>query len=562
VLPQVWSKANPIDISGDADGARYAAAIQAVLDDPGNDAVLAMNVPTALASSRDAAEAVATTVRAHQGRRAPPKPVFAVWIGGTSGDTAAFEAARIPNYGSEADAVRSFMHLVRYREGIDQLMRTPPALPQDFRPDAAKARQAVQRAVAEGRAWLDPLEIDALMAAYDIPIAGVALARNADDAAAVAKRWLGDGPVALKILSPDIVHKSDVDGVRLNLRDATAVREAATGILARARELRPDARIAGVTVHPMIVRPKTRELIAGLADDPTFGPVIAFGAGGTAVEAIADKALTLPPLDLALARDLIERTRVSRILHAYRDVPAADLDAVALVPVKLATMAAEIPEIREIDLNPLLVGAFGVVALDARVAVAPAASEGAARFAIRPYPKQWERKERLRDGSQVLVRPVKPEDEPLYPPFLGRVTSEDLRLRFFAPVKDVSHNFIARFTQIDYARAMAFVAIDPLTGEMFGVGRLHTSRQANRAEYAVLVRSDFKGRGLGWLLMQQLIEYARREGIAILHGEVLTENTTMLRMCAELGFRITDSADDSTVRYVELNVADAPPGGA
>jgi acetyltransferase len=557
VLPPVWSKANPIDISGDADGARYAAAMEAVLADSGNDAVLAMNVPTALASARDAAEAVAGKVREHQGRRSPPKPVFAVWVGGTPHETASFEAARIPNFRSEADAIRSFTHLVRYRERIDSLMSAPPNLPSAIAPDTASAGQVVRRAVQDGRDWLDPLEIDALMAAYAIPIAPAALAHDADEAVAVAQRWLGEGPVALKILSPDIVHKSDVDGVRLNLRDETAVRDAASGILARARKLQPDARLTGVTVHPMIVRPKARELIVGVADDATFGPVLVFGAGGTAVEVIADKALALPPLDLTLARDLIARTRVSRILKAYRDVPAADLDAVAMVLVRLAAMAAEIPEIREIDLNPLLAGEFGVIALDARVAVAKAAGEGAARFAIRPYPKEWERNERLRDGTEVLLRPVRPEDEPLYPPFFGRVTPDDLRLRFFAPVKDFSHAFIARFTQIDYARAMAFVAIDPPTGDMLGVGRLHIARQGNRAEYAVLVRSDVKGRGLGWVLMQMLIEYARREAIAVVHGEVLTENTAMLKMCAELGFRIAECPEDPTLRYVEMNVADA-----
>ena len=215
----------------------------------------------------------------------------------------------------------------------------------------------------------------------------------------------------------------------------------------------------------MILRPKARELIAGIADDPTFGPVIVFGRGGTAVEVISDKALALPPLDLKLARELIARTRVSRVLKAYRDVPAADENAIALVLVKLAQLAADLPEVRELDLNPMLADETGVIAVDARVAVAPVETarrgpSGHPRFAIRPYPKEWERHTTLRDGTGILVRPVRPEDEPLYGPFFAAVTPQDLRLRFFAPVKEFGHAFIARFTQIDYARAMAFIAIE------------------------------------------------------------------------------------------------------
>jgi acetyltransferase len=310
----------------------------------------------------------------------------------------------------------------------------------------------------------------------------------------------------------------------------------------------------------MIVRQKARELIAGLADDKTFGPVVVFGAGGTAVEIINDKALALPPLDLRLADDLIRQTRISRILNAYRDIPAADRNAVALTLVKLAQLAADFPEIREVDLNPLLADENGVIVLDARVAVTeqpeipPRQARHRSRFAIRPYPKEWERIVRLKDGTEVQVRPLRPEDEGLYPPFLQKVTAEDLRLRFFAPVKDFGHAFIARFTQIDYARAMAFLAIDPGSGAMLGVGRVHLLSHSDTAEYAVLVRSDLKGRGLGWLLMQILIEYARSEGIQELRGEVLSDNLTMLHMCTELGFDIADSSTDRGVRVVRLRV--------
>ncbi len=560
-LPPIWSKANPVDIAGDADAARYAAALQALLADRENDAVLVMNVPTALASAADAARAVATVVRENRNQTYPSKPVLAVWIGDDGDASTDLEAAGIPRYASETEAVRGFMHLVRYREALDALMQTPPSLPQDFAPDVAAARRIVAGAVAAGRTWLDPIEIARLLAAYAIPITPAMLARDADEAATMAAPFLVSGQtVAVKILSPDIVHKSDVGGVRLNLGNERAVHEATDDILSRVRAARPAARIAGVTVHPMIVRPRARELIAGIADDPTFGPIIVFGHGGTAVEVINDKALALPPLDLTLAQDLISRTRVARLLKAYRNVPAADENALALALVKLAQLAADLPEVRELDLNPLLADENGVIALDARIAVAAVdrtrrVPSGHPRFVIRPYPKEWERNALLKDGTAILIRPVRPEDERLYGPFFEAVNEQDLRLRFFAPVKDRSHVFFARFTQLDYARAMAFIAIEETSGNMLGVVRLHANANYDTAEYAVLVRSDLKGRGLGWILMQLMIEYARSEGLRVIEGQVLAENTTMLRMCGELGFRIAPDPADAGICIVTLPLA-------
>ncbi len=558
-LPPIWSHANPIDIAGDADAARYSAAFEPLLEDTENDAVLVMNVPTALASSETAARLVAALAQAQHSQSLRPKPVFAVWVGTSDRTTPIFEAARIPSYATESDAVRGFMHLVRYREARDALMTTPPSLPQNFKPDVAAAREIIASAVQGGRRWLDPIEVTALCAAYAIPIAPALLARNPEEAAAVAVPLLAEGStVVAKILSHDIVHKSEVGGVRLNLGSPDAVRAAAADIIARAKAARPDARIAGVTIHPMVLRPKARELIAGVADDPTFGPVIVFGRGGTAVEVIGDKALALPPLDLKLAHDLIARTRVSRVLAAYRDVPAVDTDAVALLLVKLAQLAADLPEVRELDLNPVLADERGLIAVDGRVAVARAevrrGPTGHPRFAIRPYPQEWERHAALRDGTRILLRPVRPEDEPLYGPFFAAVTPQDMRLRFFAPVKEFGHAFIARFTQIDYARAMAFIAVDEASGEMLGVVRLHSDANYERGEYAVLVRSDLKGRGLGWLLMQLIIEYARAEGLRLIEGQVLSENAAMLEMCKKLGFEITYDPHESDTCVVKLAI--------
>ncbi|WP_046865786.1 bifunctional acetate--CoA ligase family protein/GNAT family N-acetyltransferase [Microvirga massiliensis] len=561
VLPPTWSRSNPLDIIGDADAARYGAALELLLGDPENDGILVLNVPTALTDASKIAEAVVSVVERERAKGLRQKPVFGVWLRKDELSAQAFERARIPRFGTEADAVRGFMQLVRYREAQTELMETPDSLPRDFVPDTVTARRIIDKAVSEGRHWLDPLEIGALLRAYAIPCAPVTLARNAEEAIAAAEPVLAEGgTVAVKILSPDIVHKSDIGGVQLDLTSVQAVRRATEEILERARRMRPEARISGVIVQPMVRRPRARELIAGIADDPTFGPVIVFGRGGTAVEIINDKALALPPLDLMLASDLIARTRVSRILKAYRDVPAADERAVALILVKLAQLAADLPEIREFDINPLLADRDGIIAVDARVAIAPCEEvrkgRGHPRFAVRPYPKEWERTITTRLGRKAFVRPLRPEDETLALEFFRDVTDEDLRLRFFAPVRDFSHAFLARLVQLDYERAIAFVAIDPDDGRFMGAVRLHADANRERGEYAILLRSDLKGIGLGWELMRLMIEWARAEGLQEVEGQVLRENKTMLEMCKNLGFQCSADPDDPDIRVVTLSLAE------
>ena len=558
VLPPTWSGSNPVDIVGDADPARYAAALEVLLADANNDAILVMNVQTAIAPAGDIAATVTGLVsKYHQLHQRAAKPVLAVWVGADQKIIDLLSGAGIPNYPTEDDAVRGFMYLVRHREVVAELAQVPPALPGEFTPDIDSARKIVAAALAEGRQWLDPVEIKRLLEAYEIPMVPTFAAADAEQAVAHASRLFSQGAtVVLKIMSRDIIHKSDVGGVVLNLTSPDAVRAATADILARAKKLRPEARISGVIVQAMVVRPKARELILGLADDPTFGTVIVFGRGGTAVEVINDKALALPPLDLPLARDLIERTRVSRLLRAYRDVPAAKPDAVATVLVKLTQMAADIPEIRELDINPLLADESGVLAVDARISVGQVERKfkgsGPANFAVRPYPSQWQRHIEVKDGWRVFVRPIRPEDEPLIHEFLRHVTSHDLRLRFFAPMKEFTHKFIARLTQLDYARAMAFVAFDEATNEMVGVVRIHSDSMYETGEYAILLRSDLKGRGLGWALMQLIIEYAKSEGLKTIYGDVLKENTIMLEMCRQLGFEVKGDPIEHDICDVRL----------
>ncbi|MGA7806983.1 GNAT family N-acetyltransferase, partial [Bradyrhizobium sp.] len=493
----------------------------------------------------------------HEKHRRGAKPVLAVWVGAEQNVVQTLSSAGIPNYPTEDDAVRGFMHLVRHREVVQALMRVPPAMPSAFAPDLDAARNIVATVLADGRAWLDPVEVKRLLEAYDIAMVPTFAATDVEQAVGYASHLFTTGAtVVLKINSRDIIHKSDVGGVVLNLTNPEAVRIAATNILARAKAARPQARISGVIVQAMVVRAKTRELILGVTDDPTFGTVIVFGRGGIAVEIINDKALALPPLDLQLARDLIERTRVSRLLCAYRDVPAVRPDAVAIVLMKLAQMAADIPELRDLDINPLLADETGVMAVDARVAVGHAAAKfkgsGPANFAVRAYPSQWERHLKVKDDWQVFVRPIRPEDEPLIHELLRHVTPNDLRLRFFAPMKEFSHDFIARLTQLDYARAMAFVAFDEASNELVGVVRIHSDSIYESGEYAILLRSDLKGRGLGWALMQHIIDYARSEGLKVISGDVLRENATMLEMCRGLGFEVKADPSEHDLCNVRL----------
>ena len=559
-IPAGWSRGNPIDIIGDADAARYGAAMRAALRDPETEAILAINCPTALTKQEETAQAVIEAVASRRTEVIWPPPVFAVWFGATPEVASRFETSGIPHFESETEAVRGFMHLVNHVRAQAALLQTPPSVPVDFTPDAGAARRIVAAALAKGAGWLDPIEVAAVLNSYDVPIAPVFAAANPADASQAARAPIAAGSkVALKIMSQQIAHKSDVGGVALNLDNAQAVADAAQKMLDTVSRLKPEARIDGFVVQPMIHRPGAHELIAGLASDPTFGPVIVFGHGGMAVEVIDDKALALPPLDLRLAHDLIGRTRIAAVLKGYRDVPRADIDAIALTLMKLAQLSADIPEIIELDLNPLLADANGVVALDARIRIEmqarPARRESTnPRFAIKPYPREWERELNTRGGAAVLARPIRPEDEKLYADFFAHVSPRDLRLRFFSAMKNFGHGFIARLAQIDYSRSMAFVALDRANQTLLGVVRLHFDANHENGEFAILVRSDRKGRGLGWSLMQLIIEYARAEGAKTICGQVMAENTEMLAMCAELGFAVADQFDTTELKSVSLQL--------
>lgn len=548
VLPGNWSRANPVDIIGDAPAQRYVDALRILRDDR-DSAILFIQAPTAIVPSETIAEALLPLATER-----PPR-VLGCWLGhgAVAEARARFRAAGIPDYPTPEEAVRAFSFLRQYHRHQAELMETPPALPAGQAPDLEGIRRLVQQALDAGTEWLTEPQAKDLLRRAGVPVTPLRSVAADPQAAASAADALGY-PVVLKILSTDITHKSDVGGVRLNLHNAHEVVEAARAMLARVAQHRPDARIEGFTVQPMVQRRNAHELIIGASIDPLFGPVILFGQGGTAVEVVADRALALPPLNVALADSLIERTRVARLLRGYRDVPPAHRPSIHAALLAVSQLLADVPEIAEIDINPLIVDADGAVALDARVRVSAERPAGAARFAIRPYPQElvetvdWH-------GQTLTVRPIRPEDEAQHLAFLEKMDPEDIRLRIFYSRRSIEHSELARLTQIDYDREMAFIATRTAADgspETIGVVRGICDPDNDTAEYGILVRSDLKGRGLGRLLMERLIRYLRGHGTRRIVGTVLRENKGMLGLVEHLGFAITPHPEDPELRLVEL----------
>ena len=529
VLPPTWSRGNPVDIIGDADGERYARALECLGKTPGRESLLVLNCPTAVASSTDAARVVVDAAKSAD------RAIFTSWLGQTAPEEAReiFAAAGIPTYETPEKAVRGFMHAVRYARGQAILLEVPPSIPANFNPDDAAGRTIIREALDAGETWLSQPRLWKLLDCYGIPTPRWIVARTEQEAADA-----GDAlgvPVALKIVSPDILHKSDVDGVALNLVGRDAIAAAAAAMRTRVLAKRPGARVDGFFVQEMVRRPDAFELILGAGTDATFGPFLLFGQGGTAVEIIDDKALALPPLNLALANELMSHTRVWRQLQGYRNRPPAALDDAALTLVRLSQLICDLGEVAEVDINPLLADVSGVIALDARVRIAPNPA-GDRRLAIRPYPKELERHESVSGIGELFLRPVKPEDASAFNRFFEQLAPEDVRLRFFTPLRALPERLRARFTQIDYDREMAFVLFRG--AEIIGVTRLAADPDNVKAEFAVIVRSDLKGKGLGRMLLDRIIQYARQRGIGEIFGDILPENTAMLNLCRDLGCRL------------------------
>jgi acetyltransferase len=544
VLPVTWSRGNPVDIIGDAPTERYVQTLQILLEDPQSDAVLFIHAPTAIVESSEIATAVAPAIEKAS------RNVLACWMGGDAVKQARaiFSQACIPTYDTPEEAVGAFLQVVQYRRNQDLLMEVPPSRSSEFVHDREKAQAVVATAVAEGRSMLSEPEAKAVLAAYSIPVVETRIARTIEEAVKVAAE-IGF-PVALKILSPDITHKSEVGGVALDLENAQAVDDAAKAILKRLQQYRPNARLPGFTVQSMARRPNAQELIIGTTTDAVFGPVILFGQGGIAVEVTADRAVGLPPLNMVLAHELISRTRVSKLLAGYRGRPPANLTAISRTLIQVSHLIADIPQIVELDINPLLADDQGVLALDARIRVAADEASGVDRFAIRPYPEELEEWISWQ-GRQVLLRPIKPEDGTQHVEFFNALDPQDVRYRVFMRMRELQRPQLARLTQIDYDREMAFIATcerEPGRFETLGVARAIADPDNISAEFAIIVRSDIKGQGLGPILLGKLISYCRSRGTKEIVGEALADNQRVLGLVRRFGGAIGDSAH-GTVRF-------------
>jgi acetyltransferase len=532
VLPATWSHANPIDLIGDADAGRYANSVSILIDDPGNDALLVAYCPTAIGSSADAAKGLIGALARSTGAK---KNVFACWMGAATvaEGRAQLIDAQLSDFETPERAVRAFMYLVRYRQNQDLLLETPTAGQPSPEIDLERARGVIRQALDDRREWLDPAEVAAFLACYNIPFARTQAVPDAKSAVEAARQM--NAPVALKIRSRDVIHKSDAGGVALNLQP-DEVEAAAERMNEKILQALPNARLEGFIVQEMIHRPSAYELIAGVSTDPTFGPVILFGQGGTAVEIVRDKSLELPPLNKPLARAQIERTRIAALLKGFRDRPAADIEGVVAVLVQLSQIVADHAEITEIDINPLLCDARGVIAVDCRIRVRVTAESPQSRLAIRPYPERLETEIRTPEGQAYKVRPIKPEDEPALRRFAEEVDTKDLWHGFFAPLRDRTHETAARLSQIDYDREMTLVAWEG--DRVAGLARSLADPDLEASECAVIIRRDLRQKGLAKQLLQALLSTIAALGIRKAVLIFPADQTRMLNIAEDMDFAV------------------------
>ncbi len=546
-LPPFWSHGNPIDILGDAKADRYAAATEIILNDPNVDAAIVVLTPQAMTEPTETAEAVARICK-NKG-----KPVLAAWMGAGAVEEGVkiFNQAGIPTYTSPERAVNAFMYLVQYGRNIEVLYDTPRELPMSFALDRDRLRDLFNTVLLAGDETLSESFSKAMLDAYEVPTTKPISARSPDEAVQAARR-LGH-PVVLKILSPQITHKTDVGGVQLNLRDDDEVRAAYQKIVDTATQRRPDADIEGVTVQRMVDTKNGYELILGAKKDPVFGAVIMVGSGGVTAELYNDSALGLPPLTERLARRMIESLKCYPILKGYRGKPGMNVDKLIEILMRLSYLIADYPEIEELDINPLLVTPDDAIALDARVIINKDLAGGDYRryshLAIRPYPEQYVRKAQMADGTPIVLRPIKPEDEPLWHDMLAACSTESIRSRFSYLFERTTHDMGARYCFIDYDREIGIVAELEEKGErkLIGVGRLVADPNHDTAEYAVLVPDPWQHQKVGTLLTNYCVEIAEGWNLRSVTAVTNKQNSRMIRIFESLGFELHREDDDEMV---------------
>jgi len=544
-----WSRSNPVDIPFNADGKAYSEVLKLLIKDKNSNGILVMHVPWTAQPDVEVAEALRDALKRVK------RMVLTAWMGSGTADDAreVFRKAAIPTYDSPTQAVRAFLYMADYLRNQEMLIETPDSLPSDFFPDTYKARDIVAKALSEDRESLTEPEAKDILAAYGVPVVETRIAVSAKDAV-IAADELGY-PVALKLRSPQIPQPFDVGGVLLDLETPERVWEGAATMLARVSRERPDAYIEGFTVQKMGRRPGAHELFISASVDPVFGPVLSFGHGGMAREMIQDMALTLPPLSMSLAKELVGRTRIHTLLKGTPSQLPADIDDICLTLIQISQLIVDVPQIASIDINPLYADSEGVLALGGKIGIAPFDGEGESRLAIRPYPRELEECIILKTGRKVTLRPIRPEDEDTHRDFLASLSDEDLRMRFFGVVqRHFDHKDIARFTQIDYDREMAFIATAPNEAgepETLGVMRTNTRPDNTEAEFAIVVRSDQKGGGLGSMLFHKGIRYTKARGTKVLSGQTMIENKAMQGLSKKFGFEVRpDPHDEDLVEMV------------
>lgn len=550
-LPPAASLADLIDLSEDALPEHYRAAVQAADRDRQVDGVLVIHSPKPGHDAMAVAEALVAI------RPSTTKPLLSCWMGdATVGDgRKLLNDASIPSFRTPEAAVGAFGNIASFHENQQMLLQTPSPLSSLAEPDIEGARLLLESVLAERRKVLTEMESKALLSAFHVPVTQTLLARSANEAMMIATQ-LGF-PVAMKVDSADIPHKSDVDGVVLGVSSGAAARDTFNEILRRVKALAPGAQVNGVTVQKMASARRGREVSIGLVTDQPFGPVLVFGAGGVMIELLDDRAMELPPLNRFLAQRLIERARVAQTLGEWRGAPAIAFEALERVLLRVSEMVCALPQLREMDINPLIVDEHGAVAVDARVVIAsvPPSSDptqAQAHLAILPYPTHYEQAWPLRGGGSWTLRPIHPGDATMLQDFVQRLSPESRYFRFVSHFKELPLNMLARFTLIDYDREMALVAVVEEGGQprIVGVSRYITNPDRTSCEFSLVVSDDYKGRGLGSRLMESIIDVARDRGLATMEGLVLAQNAVMLQLVRALGFGVKRFAQDPDFHLV------------
>lgn len=547
-LPATWSHGNPLDIIGDATADRYRHAVTHCLQDEGVDGALVILTPQAMTRPSEVARTVIEVAAKFD------KPLIACWMGEAqvAESRQAFNQAKIPNFRTPEPAVEVFSFISAYYQNQKLLMQTPGPISRYSSPDVEGARLLIEGALAEHRKTLNEMESKAILAAFHIPIAKTMVARSPNEALLLAEE-LGL-PVAMKINSPDISHKSDAGGIRLNLGNAQAVRSAYHEIIQSIQKNSPNARIDGVVVEPMIIKPNGRELMVGVTSDPVFGPVITFGAGGVLVEVLGDRAVALPPLNRFLVKDMIQRTRIAKLLTAFRNLPPIHMVALESVLMRVSEMVCELPWIKEMDINPLIVDENGACAVDARMVVnyLPPSVDRYAHMAIHPYPVHLITHWQMPDGTDLTIRPIRPEDAEIEQAFVRDLSAESKYFRFMDTLQELSLPMLVRFTQIDYDREMALIAVLEEDGheKELGVCRYVASHDGQTCEFALVVADEWQKKGIGNKLMNCLFDAARARGIKLMQGEVLATNRSMLELVRRLGFEVSTSEEDASIKWI------------